>query len=153
MTTSPTPPGGSFEGRLHLFPVRVYYEDTDLSGIAYHAGYLRWFERGRSDMLRLLGVDQRAAIEDGEGHYAVADLAIRYLRPARLDDVLIVETCALEIRAASIRLRQTAMRDGEPIASADVRVGFLGPDGRPKRQPESWRKAFQILIAPDKDCA
>ena len=71
MTSLPDPPSGSFEGAVHRFAVRVYFEDTDLSGVVYHANYLRWFERARSDMLRLLGVDQRAAQEAGEGAYAV----------------------------------------------------------------------------------
>ena len=87
---APQPASGLFQGSLHLFPVRVYYEDTDLTGIVYHANYLRWFERARSDMLRLLGIDQRAAVEAGEGHYAVAEIHIRYLVPARLDDALVI---------------------------------------------------------------
>ena len=153
MTTDPKPPGGVFEGRLHLFPIRVYYEDTDLSGIAYHAGYLRWFERARSDMLILLGADQRAAFEAGEGFYTVADLAIRYLAPARLDDIVTIETRATEIRAASVRLQQSARREGELLASAEIRVGFVAPDGRPRRQPESWRKAFQKLMLPEENPA
>ena len=65
---APQPASGLFQGPLHLFPLRVYYEDTDLTGIVYHANYLRWCERARSDLLRLLGIDQRAAVEAGEGH-------------------------------------------------------------------------------------
>ena len=88
----PEPPGGCFDGAVHRFAVRAYFEDTDLSGVVYHANYLRWFERARSDMLRLLGVDQRAAFEAGEGAYAVAELSIRYLAPAKLDDVVKIES-------------------------------------------------------------
>jgi acyl-CoA thioester hydrolase len=131
---------------VHKFPVRVYFEDTDLSGLAYHANYLKWFERARSDMLRLLGIDQRAAHERGEGVYAVADLAIRYSAPARLDDALTIETTALELRAASVRLLQRALRQDEPIAEMTVRVGFIAPTGRPRRQPEAWRAMFTRLI-------
>ena len=76
MQSRPTPPDGLIDGNRHLYAVRVYYEDTDLSGITYHANYLRWFERARSDLLRLLGIDQRGAIEAGEGAYAVADLSL-----------------------------------------------------------------------------
>ena len=144
---APQPPSGLFQGPLHLFPVRVYYEDTDLSGIVYHANYLRWFERARSDMLRLLGIDQRAAVEAGEGHYAVADLHIRYLAPARLDDALTIATEARELRHASVRLRQRALRDGNLLAEAAVRVGFISPDGRPRRQPSAWRAAFDPLLS------
>ena len=146
------PPSGLFQGPLHLFPVRVYYEDTDLTGIVYHANYLRWFERARSDMLRLLGIDQRAAVEAGEGNYAVAEIAIRYIAPARLDDALIVATDTEELRAASVRLRQRALRDGNLLAEAAVRVGFISPDGRPRRQPPAWRAAFDPLL-PAKDPA
>ncbi|MBU2588834.1 MAG: thioesterase family protein, partial [Alphaproteobacteria bacterium] len=82
---SPTPPGGILDGARHLYAVRVYYEDTDLSGITYHANYLRWFERARSDLLRVLEIDQRAAIESGEGAYALSEVNLKYLRPAKLD--------------------------------------------------------------------
>jgi len=155
----PAPPSGLFDGALHLFPLRVYYEDTDLSGIVYHANYLRWFERARSDMLRLLGVDQRAAAEAGEGTYAVADLSVRYLRPARLDDEVTIATSATELRAASVRLQQRAVLaqakggggSGENmlLAEATIRVGFVAPDGRPRRQPAQWRAAFDALLNPE----
>ena len=144
--TTPLPPSGALEGAVHRFPVRVYFEDTDLSGMAYHANYLRWFERARSDMLRLLGIDQRSAHESGEGDYAVADLAIRYVAPARLDDVLTIETTALELRAASVRLLQRALRQDQLVAEMTVRVGFIAPDGRPRRQPDAWRATFTRLI-------
>ena len=148
----PQPASGLFQGPLHLFPVRVYYEDTDLTGIVYHANYLRWFERARSDMLRLLGIDQRAAVEAGEGHYAVAEMHVRYLVPARLDDALVVASEATELGAASVRLRQRVLLDGNLLTEADVRVGFISPDGRPRRQPSAWRAAFDPLL-PAKDAA
>jgi acyl-CoA thioester hydrolase len=144
---APLPPSGLFQGPRHLFPVRVYYEDTDVSGLVYHANYLRWFERARSDMLRLLGVDQRAAIEAGEGNYAVAEMAIRYLAPARLDDDLVVATETEELGAASVRLRQRALRGATVLAEAAVRVGFISPEGRPRRQPAAWRAAFDTLFS------
>ena len=143
---APQPASGLFQGPRHLFPVRVYYEDTDLSGLVYHANYLRWFERARSDMLRLLGIDQRAAVEAGEGHYAVAEINLRYLSPARLDDALVISSEAAEIRPASVRLRQRALREGNLLAEAAVRVGFISPDGRPRRQPAAWRAAFDPLL-------
>ncbi|WEK47919.1 MAG: YbgC/FadM family acyl-CoA thioesterase [Candidatus Andeanibacterium colombiense] len=141
------PHSGRFDGSRHLFAVRVYYEDTDLSGIVYHANYLRWFERARSDMLRLLGIDQRAALEAGEGFYTVAGLTLRFVGPARLDDAVTIESSALDIGAASITLRQRALRDGALLAEADIRVGFVSPEGRPRRQPPAWRAAFSILQA------
>ena len=144
--TEPTPPEGLIDGPVHRYAVRAFYEDTDLSGAVYHANYLKWFERARSDLVRLLGIDQRAAQEGGAGVYAVSDLAIRYLAPARLDDAVIVETRAEEVGAASCRLIQRALRGEMLLAEARVRVGFVGPDGRPRRQPAEWRAAFQRLV-------
>jgi acyl-CoA thioester hydrolase len=153
----PNPPGGVIDGTRHLYAVRVYYEDTDLSGVTYHANYLRWFERARSDLLRLLAIDQRAAIEAGQGAYAVADLAIRYLRPAKLDDDVLIETRCTEMRAASCRMHQRAFRSSggnrELLTEASLRVGFVAPDGRPARQPEAWRAAFQTVLSPEEETA
>ena len=145
--TLPPPPSGLLQGALHLFPVRVYYEDTDLSGLVYHANYLRWFERARSDLLRLLGIDQRAAAETGQGTYTVAELSIRYVAPAKLDDAVTIATSSEELGAASERLRQRALRDETLLADASVRVGFISPDGRPRRQPAAWRAAFETALA------
>lgn len=140
--TMPNPPDGVIDGSRHLYAVRAYYEDTDLSGIVYHANYLRWFERARSDLLRRLDIDQRAAIEAGEGAYAVSELALRYLRPARLDDDVLIETRCTELGAASCRMAQCASRGGETLVEATLRVGFITPEGRPRRQPAEWRQAF-----------
>ena len=145
-SVAPNPPGGVFDGTVHLYAVRVYYEDTDLSGIVYHANYLRWFERARSDVLRLLDIDQRAAIEAGEGAYAVADVHVKYVRPALLDDDIVIHTRCSELRAASVRMAQEAKRDGETICTANFRVGFVAPNGRPRRQPEAWREAFTKVL-------
>jgi len=144
----PEPPTGRFDGAVHLFPVRVYFEDTDLSGVVYHANYLRWFERARSDMLRVLGIDQRAAHDGGEGAYAVSELAIRYLRPAKLDDAVLIRSETLEIAAASCRIRQQARRGDDLLAEASVRAAFVAPGGRPRRQPREWIAAFQTVLAP-----
>ena len=144
--TLPVPPSGMIDGAVHRFALRAYYEDTDLSGVVYHANYLRWFERARSDLVRLIGIDQRAAQERGEGTYAVLDLAIRYRAPARLDDAVLIETTAEELGAASCRLLQRAFRDETLLADMRVKVGFVGPDGRPKRQPPEWRAGFALLL-------
>ena len=144
--TSPNLPGGIIDGSRHLYAVRVYYEDTDLSGITYHANYLRWFERARSDLLRLLKIDQREAIEAGEGAYAVTEMAIKYRVPAKLDDDVIIETTATEIGAASVRMDQVAKRGDVVLASAEVRAGFLTLEGRPRRQPAEWRASFKQFM-------
>lgn len=132
-------------GTTHVFALRVYFEDTDVAGIVYYANYLRFMERARSDMLRALGVDQRAAIESGEGVYAVADVAIRYRRPAKLDDDLVIITELMEIRAASVLIHQRVMRGDEVLTDATVTAAFLSPEGRPKRQPRAWVEKFERL--------
>ncbi len=146
MAACPPPPSGTLDGTTHRFPLRVYFEDTDLTGMVYHANYLKWFERARTELLRLIGVEQRGTHEGGGGAYAVAELSIRYLAPARLDDEIVIESRAVEIRAASCRLVQRALRGETLVAEAQLRVGFVGADGRPRRQPEEWRAAFTRMI-------
>jgi acyl-CoA thioester hydrolase len=140
------PADGVMRGTTHLFPLRVYFEDTDVAGIVYYANYLRFIERARSDMLRLIGVDQRAALEGGEGVYAVAELAIRYRAPARLGDDLVVATRIETVRAASVLIHQRVMRGDQLLADARVTAAFLTGDGRPRRQPRAWVEAFERLL-------
>jgi acyl-CoA thioester hydrolase len=140
-----TPYEGAFEGTTHRFAIRVYFEDTDLAGMVYYANYLRFMERARSDMLRLLGVDQRAALEGGEGVYAVAEVTIKYRAPARLGDDLLVVTDLKAVRAASVLIHQRVMRGDEILADAMVTAAFLTPDGRPRRQPRDWVRRFERL--------
>lgn len=137
------PVGGRLEHGCHRFPVRVYFEDTDLSGLVYHASYLRFMERARSDLLRVMGIDQRAAFEAGEGVYAVADISIRYQFPARLDDALVVETRALELGAATVRLSQVIRHAGRVLTEAGIRLAFIAPSGRPRRQPADWLARYR----------
>lgn len=144
----PSPPSGCFDGARHFYAVRVYFEDTDLSGVVYHANYLRWFERGRSDMLRLLGIDQRGAQEAGEGAFAVTDLALRYLRPARLDDDVLIESTVAEVSRVTCSLMQKARRGDEVLAEGHVRVAFVSPQGRARRLPPHFHSAFSALVAP-----
>ena len=151
MDERPNPPDGVINGDTHLYAVRAYYEDTDLSGIVYHANYLRWFERARSDLLRRLDIDQRAAIEEGGGAYAVSEINLKYLRPAKLDDDIIIHTSCTELKAASCRMHQTAFRGEELLAEAHLRVGFVSPSGRPIRQPAEWRAAFARFTGQTED--
>lgn len=136
---------GAFVGRTHHFALRVYFEDTDVAGIVYYANYLKFMERARSDMLRAVGIDQRAAIEAGEGVYAVAEVHIRYRTPARLDDELVILSELEEVRAASALIHQRVMRGPEIVAEARVTAAFLSLDGRPKRQPRAWIERFDRL--------
>ena len=142
----PAPATGRFIAAVHHFPLRVYFEDTDLSGLVYHANYLRYMERARSDMLRVAGIDQRAAQEDGTGVYAVTDLQIAYRRPARLDDDLLVESEVTAISAATCSIHQRVMRGGEILTDGAVSVAFLTSRGRPTRQPKPWTDIFSRLM-------
>src|SRR3954466_3368064 len=139
------PAEGRLEGRTHHFPLRVYFEDTDVAGIVYYANYLRFMERGRSAMLAALGVDQRAALEAGEGVYAVAEVNIRYRAPARLGDAILVVTDIEAVRAASVLIHQRVRRGDEILADATVTAAFITPDGRPRRQPRDWVERFERL--------
>lgn len=146
----PQPTAGMIDGGIHRYALRVFYEDTDAGGVVYHANYLRWFERARTDLLDLLGIDQRAALEAGEGLYTVSDASIRYLSPARLGDTVMLETVAETVRRVFCVLRQSAWREGTRLAEARFRVGFVGPDGRPRAQPEAWREVFaQFQTVPE----
>lgn len=141
------PYAGAFAGPEHRFALRVYFEDTDLSGIVYYANYLRFMERARSDMLRCAGIDQRGTMAAGGGYYAVHDLAITYRRPAHLDDALLVRSRIVAVRAAACEIAQNIWRGDELLTEGRVTAAFLGMDGRPKRQPGEWRAAFERLAA------
>ena len=140
------PVEGRFDGKTHRFPLRIYFEDTDLSGVVYHANYLRFMERARSDMLRLAGIDQRAAHEAGDGAYAVTRMQLRFAAPARLDDALIVVSRLVRVRAASVDIQQRVMRHDELLVQAEVEAAFVAPNGRPRRQPAQWVDAFVPLV-------
>jgi acyl-CoA thioester hydrolase len=139
------PHEGRFVGNEHRYPVRVYFEDTDVAGIVYYANYLRFMERARSEMLRAVGIGQRETLEGGEGVYAVAEAHIKYRAPAKLDDALIVSSRVREVRAASCVIHQRVMRGDEVLADAHVTAAFLSPEGRPKRQPREWVEKFERL--------
>ncbi|GJE00732.1 MULTISPECIES: tol-pal system-associated acyl-CoA thioesterase [Methylobacterium] len=127
----------------HLLPVRVYYEDTDFSGLVYHASYLRFLERGRTELLRAAGVDQSVLHAGGEGlFFAVRRMTIDWLVPARMDDVLAVETRTAEVRGASIVIAQRILRDAQVLLTADVRVAALA-GGRPARLPDALRAILE----------
>jgi acyl-CoA thioester hydrolase len=144
--TVPTPYQGHFDGARHLFAVRVYFEDTDFSGVVYHARYLHFMERARSDMLACVGIDQRTVHAAGQGAYAVTQMHIKYRRPAHFDDALVVISTVEAVRAASCDIHQTVMRGDEILTEAQVTAAFVSPDGRPRRQPAQWVAAFQPII-------
>ena len=126
----------------HVHTLRVYYEDTDFSGAVYHAGYLRFLERGRTEYLRSLGITQSALRRDGDLVFVVTRIAIDYLRPAAMDDVVDVATTLVELRGASMRLAQVARRaDGAELVRAAVTVAAVR-EGRAVRLPDALRSAL-----------
>ena len=142
MAEGDIPYQGAFQDGVHRFAVRVYFEDTDAGGVVYYANYLRFMERARSDMLRAIGIEQRKALEAGQGVYAVTELAIKYRSPARLDDDLLVLSELRELRAASCLIHHRVMRGSDILAEASVTVAFLSPEGRPRRHPRDWADRF-----------
>jgi acyl-CoA thioester hydrolase len=134
MTDAPS--SGQFEGLEHVLPVRVYYEDTDFTGIVYHANYLRFFERGRTEFLRAIGVEHAALLAlPRPCAFAVTKLSITYRNPARVDDALEVRTVNYRISSARTGVRQRVLRAGALLTEADVEIVCIGLDGRPCRPP------------------
>ncbi len=128
-------------GNVHVWPIRVYYEDTDAAGIVYYANYLKFAERARTEMLRAIGIDHsRMQTETGLA-FAVRDCAVDYRLPARLDDALEVHTRVLEVSGAAIRAEQNVLRDVELLVSIALRIVCLRADGRPARLPPDIRAA------------
>lgn len=128
----------------HHLPVRVYYEDTDFSGVVYHASYLRFLERGRTELIRDLGIAQ-SELFDGETQLAfvVRRMTIDWLKPARMDDMLTVETRHVAARGASMDLAQRILRDDEVLITADVMVACIGA-GRARRIPDGLRRRLML---------
>jgi acyl-CoA thioester hydrolase len=144
--TSPPQLAGEIRDGRHVLAVRVYYEDTDFTGLVYHASYLRFMERGRTDYLRLLGARQRALFEETEReapgfHFVVRSMAIGFLKAARMDDVVEVITAPEEVKGASITLHQRVVRGTETLVEAHVRVAFIA-GGKAQRIPKPLRLAM-----------
>jgi acyl-CoA thioester hydrolase len=140
-----TPYRGGFVGPEHHFALTVYFEDTDTAGVVYYANYFKFMERARSDMIRAAGIDQREVLEAGNGAYYVAEASIRYVRPARLADDLVVVSTIEDIRAASVVIQQRVIRGDELLTDARVTAAFLDANGRPQRQPKEWIEKFKEI--------
>ena len=141
------PQSGTLAGDVHVYPVRVYFEDTDAAGVVYYANYLRFAERARAEMLRALGVPH-AAMMAGDGlTFAVRRCEIDYLRPARLDDALEVHTSNIALEAASLWADQAVLRAGEVLVRMRLRLACLGAGGRPARLPRPVREALRPLAS------
>lgn len=144
--TADRPTEGYLESGRHHLPIRVYFEDTDLTGVVYHANYLRYMERARTEMLRLTGVIHTEMMAAGTGYYAVHAMNVIWHRPARLDDQLVVVSRVTLVRAAATCLVHDVMRGAELLCSATVTAAFLDMAGRPRRQSKLWHDRFTLLM-------
>ncbi len=143
--TDPAPTAGVFQDGEHRLPVRVYYEDTDFTGVVYHANYLRYFERGRSDFLRLAGVSHTELRSRTQPiAFVVRHMEVDFVRPARVDDALVVRTAYDRLKGPRIFVRQRIERSGETLASAEVEVACIRLDGRPVRPPADILQALRL---------
>jgi acyl-CoA thioester hydrolase len=154
--TKPNLDGRIYAGRHHM-QVRVYYEDTDFSGVTYHANYLRFMERGRTNYLRLLGADHRSLFEDAQNEapgfaFVVRSMAIDFLKPSRMDDILDVATRPVAVKGASITLAQEVRRGEHVIVKATVRVAFVS-GGKAQRIPKALRLAMEAVHLPSEATA
>jgi acyl-CoA thioester hydrolase len=141
------PSGGWLEGKTHVLPVRVYYEDTDFSSVVYHANYLRFMERGRSEFLRLIGAGHQGMLAGAEPLvWAVRRMTIDFRKPARMEEALCVRTAVLELAGARMRLNQAVLRGGDVLVRADVEVCIITLQGRPRRLPDSTRKKLEFYL-------
>ena len=141
-----TPYRGGFVGNEHRFALSVYFEDTDAYGIVYYANYLKFMERARSDMIRAVGVDQAAELRRSGSAYAVVEVDIKYRRPGRLGDDLLVVSTVEQVRASSVHIHQRVMRGQEVLTDARLTAAFLDGEGRPRRQPADWVQKFKSIM-------
>jgi acyl-CoA thioester hydrolase len=141
---------GTILGGRHTMQIRVYYEDTDFSGIVYHASYLRFMERGRTNHLRLMGAEQHALFAEAQAEspgfaFVVRSMHLDYLKPARMDDVLDIVTWPLAVKGASITLAQEVRRSGDVLVKAEVRVAFIS-EGRAMPIPRALRALLKADV-------
>ncbi len=133
---------GRIQNGIHTMPIRIYYEDTDAGGVVYHARYVAFCERARSDCLRLLGIHQSSF---DNINFVVRRMVCDFLKPARLDDLLEVHTRFLEMAGARVEIGQKVMLNGNTVFKADVTVALVDARGRPKRLPESMADRFRCM--------
>jgi len=135
-------------GRFHRLPIRVYFEDTDFSGVVFHASYLRWFERGRSDYLRKVGISHNKLFEGEENHepaaFVVRRISVEFLKSASIDEILVVETRIDKVTAATFQLKQVVKRGNQALCEADVLIVLMGVSGKPRRLSKSLRAVIAV---------
>jgi acyl-CoA thioester hydrolase len=141
---------GHFEGKVHILPLRVYYEDTDLSGVVYHANYLRFMERGRTEFFRLAGIQQMADLESREpSAWAIRQASVDFLKPARIDDPLQVHTVLTEMGGARLSAIQRIFASGTLLVEGRIQACIVTLSGRPRRIPDGVRGVLAPFVNPD----
>jgi len=141
-------PGSTLSEGRHRYGLRVYYEDTDAAGIVYHANYLRFAERARTEALRDLGIPHAELLRDCNLMFVVRRIKVDYLRPAQLDDSLVIATETVSVRAAAVTLRQDVQGPSGSCAVLDVELACVPPGGHwPARIPPRWRQALMDMQA------
>ena len=143
--TSMVPPGGRFDGGEHVYPLRVYHEDTDAGGIVYYANYLKFAERARTEMMRGAGITHVTLLGNHDAAFVVRRCVVDYRRPARLDDEIEVRTSIGTVAGAHIEAEQRVVRDGALLANIDLKLGCVGRNGRAVRLPVPLRQALSEL--------
>ena len=143
------PLGGRFEGGEHVYPLRVYHEDTDAGGIVYYANYLKFAERARTEMMRGAGITHVTLLGDHDAAFVVRRCVVDYRKPARLDDEIEVRTTIDRVAGAHIEAEQRVMRDGALLANIDLKLGCVGRNGRAVRLPAPLRQALSELAPTD----
>ena len=142
-----SPSAGWLEGREHVLPVRIYYEDTDFTGVVYHGNYLRYFERGRSDFLRLVGIGHAELLDRPDpAAFTVVKLEIEYRRAARIDDALLVRTTYDSAKGPRLFISQRIMRGEELVAKAAVQAACIDMAGRPRKPPPELVETLKPLF-------
>ena len=144
------PTAGRFVGRDHLLPVRVYYEDTDFTGLVYHANYVRYLERGRSDFMRLTAKGHAELLDEAEPMaFVVSELNLKYLKPARIDDALVVRTTYDRVKGARLYVTQRVTRGDEVLIEAKGEAVCITLDGRPRRPTAEMLAQLAPWLATD----
>lgn len=146
MAEHPLPSSGIMRGGAHLYPVRVYYECTDAGGIVYHADYLRYAERARTEMMRLFGLRHRDLHAEAGVGFAVHHCEATFHRPALLDDLLVVRTHVIEVGGATMRVAQNLFRDDTLLVALRLRLAMVTDRGRPGRVPAALRVALRAHL-------
>ncbi|MCY4430971.1 MAG: tol-pal system-associated acyl-CoA thioesterase [Rhodospirillales bacterium] len=145
MTNKATPSSGYFRNGMHVFPVRVYFEDTDTGGIVYHADYLRYAERARTEMLRCLGIEHTVVLAEHQVFFVVREMHVQFHAPARLDDMLEVHTGTGSVSGARLRLSQTIRTRDAVLVEFALTLACVARDGRPRRWPAPLAATFANL--------